>query len=106
MTQQWRAIFAWESLILTGICVADMLSTLHWVHNHAATEMNPWMALWLQHGDWAFCLMKLMSFLPLLAICAYYRPTRPRLVSAALRATIILYILVYAALVGQQFVLM
>jgi hypothetical protein len=105
MVMQWRSWLSWESLALSGICVADMASTLHWVHTNRATEMNPWMALWLQHGDFAFCAMKLMSFLPLLAICAYYRPTRPRLVTAALRATIVLYVLLYAGMVGMQFII-
>ncbi len=104
MKLYWRDLFTWESLTLTGICLADMFSTLHWVHDNAATEMNPWMSLWLQHGDWSFCLMKLLSFLPLLALCAYYRPKRPRLVAAALRATIVLYVLLYAGMVGMQFV--
>jgi prepilin signal peptidase PulO-like enzyme (type II secretory pathway) len=99
----WRDLLTWESLTLTGICLADMVSTLHWVHTSVATEMNPWMSLWLQHGDGAFCLMKLLSFLPLLFLCAYYRPKRPRLVAAALRSTIVLYILLYASMVGMQF---
>ena len=103
MVMRWREWLSWEALALSGICLADTASTLYWVHADMATEMNPWMALWLAHGDFAFCLMKIFSFLPLLAVCAYYRPTRPRLVSTALRSTLVLYILLYAAMVGAQF---
>ena len=101
---RWQAWLTWESVTLFGICVADMVSTLYWVHTNAATEENPWMSLWLGHGDFAFCAMKLISFLPLLAVCAHYRPTRPRLIAISLRGTIALYLLLYAAAVGIQFV--
>lgn len=103
MMTRRQAWLAWESMALFGICIADMISTLYWVHTNAATEENPWMAMWLQHGDLAFCAMKLVSFLPLLVVCAYYRPTRPRLIAAALRGTIALYLLFYVAGVGIQF---
>ena len=98
-----QAWLAWESLTLFGICIADMCSTLYWVHTNAATEENPLMASWLRHGDLAFCAMKLISFLPLLAVCAHYRPTRPRLIAVSLRGTITLYLLLYLAAVGMQF---
>ncbi|MBV9850975.1 MAG: hypothetical protein JO250_14990 [Armatimonadetes bacterium] len=103
MMTRGRAWLAWESMMLFGICLADMVSTLYWVHSHVATEENPWMALWLRHGDFAFCAMKLISFLPLLAVCAHYRPSRPRLVAVSLRGTITLYLLLYTAAVGVQY---
>jgi hypothetical protein len=104
MSSRLKAWFAWDSLTLSGICLSDMCSTLYWIHIHTATEMNPWMSLWLQHGVWSFCAMKLFSFVPLLALCAYYRPARPRLIAASLRATIVLYLLLYCSMVGMQFV--
>ena len=94
----------WESIVLFLICTADMLSTLFWIHTHAATESNPWMALWLQHGDLAFCAVKMLSFVPFLFVAAYYRPRRPRLIRVSLRGTIALYALVYAVSVGGQFI--
>ncbi len=94
----------WESILLFAICTGDMLSTLFWVHTHVATEGNPWMNLWLHHGDAAFCLVKMMSFVPFLLVAAYYRPRRPRLIRVSLRGTLALYALVYAVGVGGQYV--
>ena len=86
---------AWDSLTLAGVCLADMLSTLYWLHSGAAREANPVMAHSLQNGYGAFCAQKLASFLPLILFCAYYRSRRPRLVAIALRGTTVLYILFY-----------
>jgi len=97
-----RAWLAWDSLLLFFICTADMCSTLYWVHAGAASEENPWMALCLHHGDAAFCASKLLSFLPLLAFAAYYRPRRPRLIAISLRGTCLLYVLIYTVAVGSQ----
>ena len=99
-----RAWLAWDSLLLLFICTADMCSTLYWVHMGAASEANPWMAFCLQHGDAAFCASKLLSFLPLLAFAAYYRPSRPRLIAISLRGTCLLYTGIYLLAVGSQWV--
>jgi hypothetical protein len=92
---QLKAWLAWESITLFMICFVDMCSTLYWVHNHTATEANPLMAYWLHQGDWAFCIAKLLSFVPFLALCAYYRSSRPKLIAVALRSTIVLYATTY-----------
>ncbi len=97
-----RASVAWDSLLLFFICTLDMSSTLYWVHAGAASEANPWMAFCLQHGDGVFCAVKMLSFLPLLAFAAYYRARRPRLIAISLRGTTLLYLGVYAAAVGSQ----
>jgi len=97
-----RAWLAWDSLLLFFICTLDMSSTLYWVHTGAASEANPWMAFCLVHGDAAFCAAKMLSFLPLLAFAAYYRPRRPRLIAISLRGTVLLYLGVYAVAVGSQ----
>ncbi len=97
-----RAWLAWDSLLLAFICTLDMSSTLYWVHAGAASEANPWMAFCLAHGDAAFCAVKLLSFLPLLAFAAYTRPRRPRLIAISLRGTVLLYLGIYAATVGSQ----
>lgn len=95
-----RAWFGWESLVLLAVCLGDMLSTLYWVHGGAATEANPLMAHWLERGDAHFVAVKLLSFIPLLAVAAYYRPRRPRLIAVSLRAALALYALIYF---GAQF---
>ncbi len=61
------------------------------------------MSLWLHYGDLAFCLAKLVSFVPFLLVAAYYRPRRPRLIAVALRGTLLLYIGIYLTSVGGQF---
>lgn len=93
---------AWDSLTLLVICMADMLSTLYWVHAHMAVESNPLMAYWMNMGDGAFCAAKILSFLPLLFVAAYYRKTRPKLVAVSLRGAIVLYLAIYLVAVGQQ----
>ena len=95
-------MFAWDSLLLLLICVADMLSTLYFVHAGMATESNPLMAHWLKMGDGAFCVAKITSFLPLLFVAAYYRESRPKLVSLSLRSAIVLYLVIYVVAVGSQ----
>ena len=104
MTAWKHACLAWDSLLLFVICTADLCSTLCWVHAGAASESNPWMAFCLRHGDLAFCAVKLVSFLPLLAFAAYYRPRRPRLIAVSLRVTIALYAAIYLLAVGRQWV--
>lgn len=99
MTRAW---IAWDSLLLFLICTLDMSSTLYWVHAGAASEANPWMAFCLQHGDGAFCVVKMLSFLPLLAFAAYYRARRPRLIAVSLRGTALLYVGFYMVAVGSQ----
>ena len=98
-----RAWIAWDSLLLFCICLADMCSTLYWVHIGAASESNPWMALCLNHGAGAFCVVKLLSFLPLLAYAAYTRPSRPRLIAISLRGTAVMYVGIYVMAVATQF---
>ena len=97
-----RAWIAWDSLLLFFICTLDMSSTLYWVHAGTATEANPWRAFCLQHGDAAFCAVKMLSFLPLLAFAAHYRARRPRLIAVSLRGTVLLYLGIYMTAVGSQ----
>jgi hypothetical protein len=98
----WKALLAWDSMALLMICLADMLSTLYFVHAHMATESNPVMAYWLSMGDGAFCAAKVISFLPLLFVAAYYRASRPKLVQVSLRGAIVLYLTIYVVAVGSQ----
>ena len=97
-----KALLAWDSIALFIICIADMLSTLYWVHIGVATESNPLMAFWLKMGYGPFCVAKLVSFLPLLFVAAYYRERRPRLVSVSLRGAIIMYLIIYVVGVASQ----
>ena len=98
-----RAWIAWDSVLLFLICTADMCSTLYWVHVGVATEANPSLAYCLRQGVPMFCAVKLLSFLPLLAFAACYRPRRPRLIAISLRGTIVLYVGIYLTAVLSQF---
>lgn len=98
----WKALLAWDSLTLLTICLADMLSTLYFVHAHMAVESNPVMAYWLNMGDGPFCIAKILSFLPLLIVAAHYRQSRPKLVQLSLRGAIVLYLTIYVVAVGSQ----
>ncbi|MCW3059666.1 MAG: DUF5658 family protein [Capsulimonas sp.] len=97
-----KSLFAWDSLAIFILCTADMLSTLYWVNAHVATEANPYMNFWLEKGDFAFCIAKVMSYLPLLLFAAYYRPRRPRLIRVSLRGALALYIALYVSGVITQ----
>ena len=92
-----KPLFAWDSLAIFILCTADMLSTLFWVHARVATEANPYMDFWLQKGDFAFCVAKMMSYVPLLLIAAHYRPHRPRLIRVSLRGALVLYVALYTS---------
>ena len=97
-----KALVAWDSVLLLVICMADMLSTLYFVHAGMATESNPVMAYWMNISDGAFCAAKIVSFLPLLIVAAYYRESRPKLVIFSLRCAIVLYLTIYVVAVGSQ----
>jgi len=97
-----KALLAWDSLLLFGICMADMLSTLYWVNAGTAVELNPYMNFWLRHGYAAFCAAKILSFVPLLIVAAAYRQRRPRLIRFALRGAIVVYLAIYVVSVASQ----
>lgn len=89
---EWLSI---ENVLLFWVCIADMLTTLYWVHKGIAVEANPIFAIWLAKGDGAFVCMKLISFMPLIAVSTYYKRSRPRLITNAMRFTIAVYISAY-----------
>ncbi|BDI34355.1 hypothetical protein CCAX7_64060 [Capsulimonas corticalis] len=98
----FKSLFAWDSLAIFILCTADMLSTLYWVNAHVATEANPYMNFWLQKSDAAFCIAKMMSYVPLLLVAAYYRPQRPRFIRVSLRGALALYIALYVFGIAAQ----
>ena len=99
----WRSLVAWDSALFFAICSADMLLTLWWVQHGVATESNPWLSACLRRGPLCFCAAKSVSFVPVLAICAYYRASYPRFIPLALRWGLAAYLAVYAVGVGKQF---
>lgn len=84
-----------ESLLLIGICVADLASTLLLLSSGGAVEGNPIMAFYLKYGIGAFVMAKLtLVFLPIF-IAEWGKQYRPRFVRKVLRATIGLYVGMY-----------
>jgi hypothetical protein len=81
-----------------------MCTTLYWVHIGAAKEANPMLARCLQQGDGMFIFTKVLSFFPMLCLCAWYRMKQPKFVAQALRIALIAYITIYAVGVGSEFI--
>ena len=100
----WRSLLAWDSLFFAVICILDMISTLCWVNDGKATESNPWLAYWLGQSMACFVFVKLMSFLPTLAVSAYYRESYPKFVSTCLRCALAAYLIIYFGSIAKQFV--
>jgi hypothetical protein len=92
-----------ENVALFVICMADMLSTLYFVHSGAAVEDNPVFRQLLQRGDGTFVFMKFASFMPLIATSTYYRRRRPKLIIGAMRLTVGVYIALYILRLAAEF---
>lgn len=97
------ALLSWDSAAFAVICLADMLTTLYWVHAGVASEANPVLARALQAGPACFAGEKIASFAPALIAAAAYRTRRPRFVAFFLRAALAGYVIIYAASVLRQF---
>jgi hypothetical protein len=93
-----------ENVALLVVCMADMISTLYWVHAGMAVEDNPVFREWLRRGDGPFIFMKFASFMPLIAVSTFYRRQRPKLIKNAMRLTVGTYILLYVLRFAAQFI--
>jgi hypothetical protein len=99
-----QALLKWESVIFATICITDLCTTLFWVHVGVAKEANPLLAGFLQQGDLSFCLVKLISFVPMLLLSAWYRMYNPHFIAVALRFAIAAYLLIYLIGVVPQLI--
>ncbi|HEX5322910.1 MAG TPA: DUF5658 family protein [Capsulimonadaceae bacterium] len=99
----WQSLVAWDSLLFFTICTLDMLLTVWWVHQGMAKESNPWLAACLRQGPLCFCAVKSLSFVPVLAFCAYYRAAYPRFIPLALRCGLTMYAAIYFGSIAWQF---
>ena len=97
-----RQTLSLESLILAGICIADMIATIVLVALGRASESNPLMAACIRHSVYTFLAVKIASFVPFILICEYYRRRNPVFVRGAMRSAIALYLIAYIALVTHQ----
>lgn len=87
-----------ESLILIGICLADMLVTLYLVMQGMATEQNPIMAACLDCGPAVFVLVKIASFVPFVIAVELYRRRNPEFARKSCILAITLYVVIFCAL--------
>ena len=87
-----------ESLVLIGICLADMLATLYFVLRGCAAEQNPLMAACIERGPFTFVLVKIASFVPFVVAVELYRKKNPAFARMACRCAILLYILTFVVL--------
>ena len=86
-----------ETIWLSIICMADLMTTLWWVSQGTAREGNPVMAYFLGYGPATFILAKIGAFLPALVIAEWYRPRNPELICRVMRWVIGLYLAIYLA---------
>jgi hypothetical protein len=93
-----------ESLVLIGICTADMLATLYLVTRGLATEQNPLMAACIAHGPATFVMVKVASFVPFVIAVELYRRRNPGFAKKTCMCAILLYIVTFCALtIGTNF---
>lgn len=84
-----------ESLLLIGICTADLASTLLLLDGGGAIEGNPLMSFYLRYGIGTFVMVKLsLVFLPIF-IAEWGKQYKPRFVRNMLRVTIAAYLGMY-----------
>ncbi|MBI2843479.1 MAG: hypothetical protein HYX78_08775 [Armatimonadetes bacterium] len=87
-----------ESIVLSLLCLADMLSTLILVSLGVAVEQNPLMAACLRHSPVTFLLIKTASFVPFILLTEWYRRRNPAFARSAARIAIVLYASTYVIL--------
>ena len=87
-----------ECALLAAICTVDMLLTLTVVQFRLATELNPLMAACLHRGAAVFVGVKLLSFVPFIALAEIHRRRNPAFVRTATRCAIFLYLGAYTTI--------
>ncbi|MCS6949845.1 MAG: DUF5658 family protein [Armatimonadota bacterium] len=94
-----------ESWVIAAICVADLVSTLIFVHHYGAREGNPLMDYYLQLGVVPFILAKCVMFLFPIAIIEWARRHNPEFVQRMARFAIAAYIGLYLVVVAKENIL-
>lgn len=100
-----KGLISRESWIIAAICVADLVSTLIFVHHHGAREGNPLMDFYLQKGVVPFILAKCTMFLLPIAIIEWARRHNPDFVRRMARFAIAAYIGLYVVVVAKENIL-
>lgn len=85
-----------ESLLIAIIGLADLITTVMWIHFHGAEEANPVFAQLLKLGVVWFALMKLLLLVGPIYLLEWARHRRPRFTLYASRFAISAYCGLYA----------
>jgi hypothetical protein len=90
-----------ESIVLIGICVADLASTVLLLRYRAAIEGNPVMSYYLDMGIPVFVVAKASLVLLPIFVAEWARRFHPQFVTQSLRVAIAAYLGVYLALFAR-----
>lgn len=85
------------NLMLLAVGLADLLSTIFWLHTRQAVEFNPVMAAVLHGGYVQFVLVKLSTLTVYVGILEWYRHHRNPVFARAVGSfTLVAYLGIYA----------
>jgi uncharacterized protein DUF5658 len=93
-----------EGLALIVICTLDALSTYLFLVLGIAREANPVLRSVAEMSPYFFLVVKLLTYLPAVAVAEWHRTHNPQLVQTALRLALVTYVTVYGACVIPQVV--
>ncbi len=91
-----------EGLALIVICTLDALSTYLFLVLGIAREANPLLRMVAEANPCFFLLVKMLTYLPAIAVAEWHRTRHPRLVQRALRLALVAYVATYGAFVLPQ----
>lgn len=91
-----------EGLALFVICTLDALSTYVFLVLGVAREANPILRTAAEMSPGCFLAVKLLTFLPAIALAEWHKAKRPYLIQTVLRFVLVVYLITYGALVLPQ----
>jgi membrane protein YdbS with pleckstrin-like domain len=97
--------FSREGMLLFAICAFDALSTWAFLVTRTATEANPVLAHAASVSPQYFLIVKLMTFVPAIALAEWYRRRNPNFVRMGLRVATTVYVTIYGLFVVPQLLL-
>jgi Domain of unknown function (DUF5658) len=91
-----------EGLALLVICTLDALSTYLFLVTGIAREANPFLRTVADVNPGFFLVVKLLTYLPAIAMAEWQRVRHPQLIQTVLRLVLVVYMTTYGALVLPQ----
>jgi hypothetical protein len=93
-----------EGLTLIVICTLDALSTYLFLVLGIAREANPVLRTVAEMSPTFFLVVKMLTYLPAIAVAEWHRTRNPQLIQTALRLAVVVYLATYGAFVIPQLV--